>query len=402
MNLFFSMIKGSLNDLGKNKIKTGLSVLGILIGVFAVVILQAFGNGLNNYLLEQFESLGANTLYVYPGNIFDSQSGGAASAIATTLTFTPQDVTKLERLPQSLRVVPVAIKRTTGEANGEKEKTDVYATTDEIFALRNLNITHGNAFEKTDISKKQKVVVIGPKIAKKLYKTESAAVGKKIKLGTGRFTIVGVLEEQGGQNLGGPDYDSFVYMPYSAAGGLMKSGEFSLIYLQARNADSISLLQAEAKKVMLKEYKEKDFSIIDQGQILSAAGSIFQVVNGVLLVIGSVSLLVGGIGIMNIMYATVTERIKEIGIRRSLGAKKSDVLQLFMTEAVLLSGIGGILGLGLASIAVLGIRYYFPLSIDIYSVILALGVSSGIGIFFGVFPARRAAGWPPIDAIRYE
>lgn len=399
MRNLFKIILTSLGDLSRSKIKTGLSALGILIGVFAVVILQSFGNGLNNYLLQQFESLGANTVYVVPGDPF-KQSG--ASSIASTISFNPQDVAKLQRLPDVLHVVPVAIKRTKAEANGQSKTTDVYATSEDLFAVRSLEATHGKLFDNADIGKKQKVVVLGPKIARELYGSEGAAIGKKIRLGVSRYTVMGVIEEQGGQSLGGPDFDSYTYIPYSAVGSLMQTGEFSSIYLQAKNAQVISKLQDEAKASLSKDYKEKDFSVIDQGQILSAAGSIFGVVNGVLLVIGSVSLLVGGVGIMNIMYATVTERIKEIGIRRSLGARKSDVMQLFIAEAVLLSAIGGLFGLLLASGAVIVIRKFFPVSMDINSILIALGVSSGIGVFFGVFPARRAASWPPIDAIRSE
>ena len=166
--------------------------------------------------------------------------------------------------------------------------------------------------------------------------------------------------------------------------------------------DQVEKVQKEAEDILLKKYNEDEFSVAEQSEILSTINSVFSVLNAILVAIGSISLLVGGIGIMNIMYATVTERTKEVGIRRAVGATESDILYQFLTESVILSVLGGVTGLILASLIVLAIRPFFPAAVNLFAVVITLVISSGIGIFFGVFPARRAAKLPPIEAIRYE
>ena len=177
---------------------------------------------------------------------------------------------------------------------------------------------------------------------------------------------------------------------------------FWAIYIGVESEDNVGDVKDKAEEVLLKRYDEDDFAVTEQSEILSTINQIFSVINSVIIAIGSISLLVGGIGIMNIMYATVTERIKEVGIRRAVGATQNDILMQFLAESVLLSFFCGALGLILASLIVLGIRVFFPASINITAVIIAFVVSSAIGIFFGVFPARRASKLPPIEAIRYE
>ncbi|MBU1066324.1 FtsX-like permease family protein, partial [Patescibacteria group bacterium] len=174
------------------------------------------------------------------------------------------------------------------------------------------------------------------------------------------------------------------------------------IYLGVALEEDIPFVKEKAKETLLKRYDETEFSVTEQAEILSTINQIFSIINSVLVAIGSISLIVGGIGIMNIMYASVTERTKEIGIRRAVGATEQDILNQFLTESVILSVFGGVAGLALASLIVLGIRVFFPASINLLSVVIALVISSAIGVFFGVFPAKRAAKLPPIEAIRYE
>lgn len=192
-------------------------------------------------------------------------------------------------------------------------------------------------------------------------------------------------------------------MPYKTTfGSLNPNKSFFTIYLGVNSEENIELVKEKAEKILLKRYEEDDFSVTEQSEILSTVNQIFSIVNGVLIAIGSISLLVGGIGIMNIMYATVTERTKEIGIRRAIGATKSEILQQFLAESVVLSVLGGAMGLLLATLIVVIVRNFFPVAINVLAVVITFSVSSAIGIFFGVFPARRAANLSPIEAIRYE
>jgi len=197
--------------------------------------------------------------------------------------------------------------------------------------------------------------------------------------------------------------DNAIFISYKTTfGSINPNKEFFTIYLGVSSKENIPIAKKKAEQALLERYDEDQFSVTEQAEILSTVNQIFSVINAVLVSIGSISLLVGGIGIMNIMYATVTERTKEVGIRRAIGATQKDILLQFLTESVLLSLFGGLMGLLLASIIVLIVRVFFPVAINLFSVLITIIVSSSIGIFFGVFPARRAAKLPPIEAIRYE
>jgi len=244
--------------------------------------------------------------------------------------------------------------------------------------------------------------VLGNKVAEELFGNSENALKKTIRAESQRYKVIGVLEELGGSGLGGPDFDGYIYLPRTAARSFNPTNEIFAFYVQADSEKEVTALKTELEKRLLKRYDDEDFSVIEQTEFLEVIDTIFGVMNSVLIAIGSISLLVGGIGIMNIMYAAVTERTAEVGIRRSLGATKQDILSLFLSEALVISLIGGLLGLALAALLVLGIQPFFPASINTLSVFVALGVSSGIGIFFGVFPAAKAANRSPIEAIRYE
>ena len=202
--------------------------------------------------------------------------------------------------------------------------------------------------------------------------------------------------------MGGPDFDTFSYVPYKAAYTFNPDKKFFAFYIKARNEEVIEQTKQNIKDTLLKRYKEDDFSVLEQTEILDAVSSIFAMLNIVLVAIATISLVVGGIGIMNIMYVTVTERTGEIGIRRAIGARKKDILSQFILESVILSLLGGLLGLLVSFLIVLLIHNFFPAYIDLQSILIAIGVSSAIGIVFGVFPAKKAADLSPIDAIRYE
>jgi len=389
-------------NLVRNKIRTLLTSLGIFIGVFSVVILIAFGVGLRVFVQDQFNSLGSNILIILPGQVLDDngqfqdREGGFGES-----KFDESTVAKLERISTAKYVAPAFIRPgQVSTSSGKSASTSILGTNDQMFPLRDMTSQAGSIFTKSDVRKKSNNVVLGDKIARELFTSPATAIGKIIRIESVRYQVKGVLNPKGGGGFGGPDFDAFVYMPYTAGTNLNPSGRFVSLYVQATNAETVQILKENIKSELIKDISQDDFSIIEQTQIMGTVQGIFSIINSILVALGSISLIVGGVGIMNIMYASVNERIKEIGIRRSLGATQSDILIQFLFESVIVSLLGGIGGLLLAWIIAIIANRWIPVQIDLLSVVVAISVSSLIGISFGVFPARRAANWPPIDAIR--
>jgi len=397
------LVRSALIDFKRSKVRTFLTSLGITIGVLSVVMLIALGIGLKNYIKQQFESLGSNILFVMPGQAFGSSSSGEGLAgsfrgVIGGIKFDERDVNNLKRISLLEYVVPIFYKTTVVKTESESQFGYIFGTNEDVFGVLNLKPVEGSLLTKSDIQKSSKDVVLGYVIAEKLFKTAGDAIGKTIRLEDQRYKVIGVLEKKGD-----PEMDSAIYMSYKTTyGSLNPEKNFFTIYLGVASEKDVAEAKKEAENILLRRYKSDEFSISEQSQILSMVNTIFSVLNSVLVAIGSISLLVGGIGIMNIMYASVTERTKEVGIRRAVGATDGDILRQFLTESVLLSVFGGAIGLLIAALIVLAVHPFFPMAIDLFSIIITFVISSGIGIFFGVFPARRAAKLPPIEAIRYE
>jgi putative ABC transport system permease protein len=395
------LFKAAILDFKRNKVRTFLTSLGIMIGVLSVVMLIALGIGLKNYIANQFESLGAKLVIIFPGNVFSEEGGlggNFGAGFAGGVRFDEKDVNTLKKISEVDYVVPVYIKSSIVEAKSTKKLSSVMGSSEDIFEVLNLVIEKGEKFDKADVARKAKVAVLGSSIAEDLFNEPGLAIGEIVRFSNQRFEVIGVAQKKGDR-----DIDSAVIVPYSATfGSINPDKKFFTIYLGIKDDQVVGIAKEKARDILLKRYEKDEFSVTEQSQILSTVNQIFNILNGVLVAIGSISLLVGGVGIMNIMYATVTERTKEVGIRRAVGATKKDILLQFLTESVVLSVFGGLSGLLFAIVLVILIRPFFPVAINALAVMITLGISSAIGIFFGVFPARRAANLPPIEAIRYE
>lgn len=392
------LIKSSIEDFRRNKIRSILTSLGILIGVASVVLLMAFGLGLKKYIADQFETLGKNLIMVLPGQGF-GRTGG--QGLIGGIQFDDKDVDKIKRLKGIEAAAGYFIKTLKIESKDKSQITTLLATSAEGFKVTNLQIDKGYFFTNVDNEKRAKVVILGAEIADKLFESSDEALGKPVTIQGQRYIVSGILKKTSGGALGS-EIDTRSIIPFNSAISLNPTKKLFAVYIKAQNAQDIPQLISDIKTLLLKRYEEDDFSVAESSELLEAINSIFNILNLVLVAIAAISLVVGGIGIMNIMYVTVTERIREIGIRRAIGATKRDILLQFLTESVILSLLGGLLGLLLSYILVTFIKSLFPAYIDLQSVLIALVVSSVIGIVFGVLPAKRAADLTPVEAIRYE
>lgn len=397
---YSNLLKSSLDDFKRNKVRTFLTSLGIMVGVFSVVILIALGLGLKNYIEGQFQSMGANLIMILPGSGFTGEGGGSFGGQGTVggVSFDEKDVINLKRISGIDYVVPIFMRSSSVEAGGDKKVGNIMAINEDGFKLMNIEVENGKLFEKSDVQGATKVAVLGSTITTDLFDDLEKAVGKTIRFENQRFKVIGVAKKKGDR-----EADTAIFIPYRTAfNNINPDKTFWAIYLGVKSDDQIGEVKKRAEEVLLKRYDAERFAVTEQAELLSSINQIFGIINTVLIAIGSISLFVGGIGIMNIMYSTVNERTKEIGIRRAIGATEKDILMQFLSESVVLSLFGGISGLLLATVVVLITRFFFPASINAMAVIIAIVVSSAIGIFFGIFPARRAAKLSPIDAIRYE
>lgn len=400
------LFKSSIRSILKNKGRTILTSLGIIIGVTSVILLTSIGNGLKKYISDQFESLGANSVFVAPGKLFNDKggfnnSGGGGQFVSTT--FNLSDVALLRRNLRPNTVIPVSI--TTAEVRSPKiTKSDIFiiGSTEQYATGVNETPSAGNGrwFTKEEYDKKDSVVVLGNTIAADLF-PQSQALGKKVIIKSKNYKVVGVLDKKG-SSFGGPDVDSQTFTPLDNVFDITGNSHLQRILIKTQDKSDVPEVKKTVEKILLKKYEKDAFTVFDSSQLLDSINSIIGALTTGLAGIAAISLVVGGIGIMNIMLVTVSERTREIGLRKAIGAYPRAILVQFLIEAVILSCAGGFIGILLGFLGSLAINKFFPASVTLSSILIAFGVSATVGIIFGVAPARKASKLSPIEALRYE
>lgn len=396
-------IKLSTAALKRNKSRSFLTMLGIIIGVFAVITLVSLGTGLKNYITNQFESLGSNILYVMPGKVGSEEGGfGGGPPNFSGSKLKNSLVKDIQRIGDPIVAVTGVIEvPANGKYRNQQKRITVIGGTPEVFSLLSLDLKTGRFFSNVDVESSRKVAVIGSEVVSKLF-GDKDPLGEEIILSESRFRVIGTLGSRGAGALGG-SADSVAYIPISSGQIVFGVTKLQEIIVKFSHKDKIDEAKYKIKSLLKRSLKEEDFSIINQAAILTTISAVLNVLTLALGGIAAISLLVGGIGIMNIMLVSVTERTREIGIRKSVGAKNADILTQFLIEAVFLSLVGGLIGIILGLLGVVAVSKLLSASaFSWWSVLLALGVSSLVGIVFGVAPAFKAAKLDPVESLRYE
>lgn len=393
--------------LSANKIRTGLTMLGIIIGIGSVIAMVAIGAGAQNAIQSSIQSIGSNLVMVMPGA---QRSPGYQinTSRGSAKTITEEDATAILGIPLAKAAAPEISSRYQVTAKGTNTNTSVVGTTASYPDVRNVSVSEGTFITDQNVKNVSKVAVLGPTTRDDLFGVDADVIGKAVRIKGIEFKVIGVTTKKGGTGFG--SQDDMIFIPLSAAARFLAGdGHLSVLSVQAVDADSMSALQADITALLLQRHKisdatAADFNVINQSDIVATASSVTGTFTILLAAVAGISLVVGGIGIMNMMLTTVTERTREIGLRKAIGAKGRDISIQFLTEAIVLTFIGGIIGVFLGWSISFGLSWsgLLQAQVSVSSVLLAFGVSALIGIAFGYYPAKRAAGMNPIEALRYE
>ena len=399
----------ALETLNGNKLRSGLTILGIVIGVAAVIAMLAVGSGAQDTITGSISGIGTNLLFVFKGN--------TQQTIRNPRSLTMGDVNALSdplQAPHIDKVAPVIQKTMTVTFEGQSSSIQISGVTPDEQSVRNRIITEGDFISIENLNGRASVAVIGPQAADKLLGTHTGIVGETIRIIGQPFRIIGILESKGGGSFG--TQDNVILVPLTTAKARLISrnlDEVDIIYIQATSSDNVTMAQSEIRQILSTRHQiqpgAEDFTIFTQQDFLSLASTITGVLTVFLGGIAAISLLVGGIGIMNIMLVSVTERTREIGLRKAIGAHKRDIMIQFLVESSLLSLFGGLIGIVfgwliafiVGKIASASGTPFTP-TVGLNAILLATIFSTAVGLFFGLYPANRAASLQPVEALRYE
>ncbi len=405
---YIELITEAVSTLTLNKMRTGLAVLGIIIGIGSVIALVSIGQASQKSVENQIQSLGSNLLTISPGG---QSSGGVRGAAGSATTLTLEDAKAIEtQLSGSTvkSVSPEYSSRSQVVAGKNNTNTSITGVYEQYADIRKIDMEMGSFITEADVIGIKKVAVLGPTVVENLFGEGVNPIGQSIRIEGQTFQVIGVTKSKGGTGFN--NADDAIYVPLSTAQKQLFGGKsVTSIAVEAQNQEVMTQAQTEIGYLLLERHKldtpeEADFMIFSQNDILDTASQITTIFTTLLGGIAAISLVVGGIGIMNIMLVTVTERTREIGLRKALGAKKKVITMQFLIESIMLTVTGGLIGMAVGIAVSFGISKVMslPFTISPMSILLALGVSGAIGIIFGLYPAQKAANLQPIEALRYE
>lgn len=403
---YLNLLKIALKALNNNKLRCFLTMLGIIIGVASVITMLAIGQGSKDSIKEQISEMGSNMIMIHPGNM---QRGGVRQNSDDMQVLKLEDYESLKEVPGIAQLSP-SVNSAGQFVNGNNNyPSTIYGISPGYLEIRKLKVKDGSMFSEHEIKLASKVCVLGKTVAYNLFPNGENPVGKVVRFGKIPFTVIGVLESKGTNSMG-MDQDDMVLAPYTTVMKRILAIDYLQgMYASAENENETDKVIDNITEVLhsnhkIKDDEEDDFEIRSQQELSEMMNSTSNMMTVLLACIAGISLLVGGIGIMNIMYVSVTERTREIGLGMSIGAKGIDILSQFLIEAVIISVTGGIIGILVGCIASWLVQFLvnWPTSVQLYSIVLSFVVCTVTGVFFGWYPARKASNLDPIEAIRYE